>query len=470
MKMPQGDTTALRDLLGGESDLTGRYLWALQASVALHDLIGGSSLGGRLGELRNRSVLLATNDQLSTALALIELDGVARRLILCPPDLPATYLPHVIATAEVDAIVSNRDAVEFAGCGVALHVRCTPALTPHAALPSAQCATEWIMLTSGTTGVPKMVVHTRAGLTSAIKSRGDRDNSVTWATFYDIRRYGGLQIFFRGILGGGSLILSSANEPIGDYLVRLGAHGVTHMSGTPSHWRRAIMSPQARAISPRYVRMSGEIADQAVLDSLRAFFPQAKVAHAYASTEAGVAFAVNDGREGFPSSLLDAADSDVRMKLVDGSLRIRSPGAALRYLGPDSPALRDDGGFVDTGDLLERRGERYYFVGRRGGIINVGGLKVHPEEVEAVINRHPDVRMSLVRSRRNAITGAIVVADVVLRAPAEPADPAQWAAAVKREIMQACRDALPEHKVPAAIRVVPALDVGASGKLARQHA
>ena len=58
---------------------------------------------------------------------------------------------------------------------------------------------------------------------------------------------------------------------------------------------------------------------------------------------------------------------------------------------------------------------RYYFMGRRGGVINVGGLKVHPEEVEAVINAHPWVRMSLVKSRRNPITGAVVTADVVLQ-------------------------------------------------------
>ena len=52
-------------------------------------------------------------------------------------------------------------------------------------------------------------------------------------------------------------------------------------------------------------------------------------------------------------------------------------------------ALADEDGFVDTGDMLELRGDRYYFAGRREGIINVGGQKVHPEEVEAVINRHP---------------------------------------------------------------------------------
>ena len=102
------------------------------------------------------------------------------------------------------------------------------------------------------------------------------------------------------------------------------------------------------------------------------------------------------------------------MKVEDGSLRIRSTRNAARYFGGENMTLEDAEGFVDTGDMLELRGDRYYFVGRRDGVINVGGLKVHPEEVEAVINRHPQVRMSLVRTRKNPITGALVVADMVL--------------------------------------------------------
>src|SRR6185503_3709804 len=89
-------------------------------------------------------------------------------------------------------------------------------------------------------------------------------------------------------------------------------------------------------------------------------------------------------------------------------------GAASSYVARRA-TLRDDDGFVDSGDMVERRGDRYYFVGRRGGIINIGGLKVHPEEVEAVINRHPQVRMSLVRPKRSPFTGAIAIADVVLK-------------------------------------------------------
>ena len=177
------------------------------------------------------------------------------------------------------------------------------------------------------------------------------------------------------------------------------------------------MSPAIGKISPRYVRLSGEIADQAILDSLRAAFPQAGVGHAYASTEAGVAFEVNDGLAGFPAAYLEQVRDGVELKIVDGSLRIRSPRTASRYVGYDLP-LADEDGFVDTGDMVERRGDRYVFAGRRGGIINIGGLKVHPEEIEAVINRHPQVRMSLVRPKQQPDHRRDRVADVVLNSGA----------------------------------------------------
>jgi acyl-CoA synthetase (AMP-forming)/AMP-acid ligase II len=261
-----------------------------------------------------------------------------------------------------------------------------------------------------------------------------------------------------------SLVLSCAGEPVTGHLTRLAYHGVTHLSGTPSHWRRALMNPAIRKMAPRYVRLSGEIADQAILDKLHAVFPQATIGHAYASTEAGVAFDVNDGRAGFPADYVGPVRDGVEMKILDGALRIRSPGAARRYVGA-TQALVDAEGFVNTGDIVEQRGERYYFAGRKGGIINIGGLKVYPEEVEAVINRHPRVRMSLVQRKQNPITGSIVVAEVVLTPESEGAQQID----VRDDILKLCREALPRHKVPAAISFVPALGVGTTGKLARRR-
>src|SRR5437867_6039847 len=465
--MPCDDPSSLWSSLSAGC-LAQCVLHGAEASVTLADLSHGSSLGGRLEELRGRSVLVVTRHQLTAALALVELDGIAGRLVLCPPNLPIEHLAFVVATAAVDALVTDQAAAAVEPLDIGRLVTCNPRITGAEPERSARHRTEWVLLTSGTTGQPKLVAHTLSSLTAAIRDGGTPPRSSVWSTFYDIRRYGGLQIFLRALLGGGSLVLSSAEESTADFLDRAGTHGVTHISGTPSHWRRALMNPAARRISPRYVRLSGEIADQAILDHLRAFFPNAGITHAFASTEAGVAFDVGDGLAGFPASLIGRQNADVEMKVEDGSLRIRSARTASRYLGHEDGPLADRDGFVDTGDMLERRGDRYHFVGRRGGIINVGGSKVHPEEVEAVINGHPHVRMSLVRTRKNPITGALVVADVVLREEPEAAN--GRVAELEHEIMQRCRETLARHKVPAAIRFVSALAVTPSGKLVRHDA
>jgi acyl-CoA synthetase (AMP-forming)/AMP-acid ligase II len=313
-----------------------------------------------------------------------------------------------------------------------------------------------------------MLVHTLATLTAPLH-RHPAEPDVVWSTFYDVRSYGGLQILLRAVCGRRSLVLPGPSEALAKFLRRLGSLAVTHISGTPSHWRRALMSASAGAISPRYVRLSGEIADQAILDTLAAFYPQAKISHAFASTEAGVGFEVTDGLEGFPARLT-GVNGDVEVRIEDGTLRLRSPRIALGYLGGDSPVLRDAEGFVDTSDLVERRGDRCYFLGRKSGVINIGGLKVYPEEVEAVINRHPAVRMSLVHARRSSITGSLVVADVVLAEDRGRSASSDRAADVNRDIMQICRRDLAAHKVPVTIRFVPALEVAAAGKLVRPHA
>ncbi len=453
----------LRDYLGPE--LKGRTISDGRRIVSLTEILDQTCLVDRFGELSGRSVLLAVSDQLISALAMTEIDGVARRMLLCPPDLNADHVQSLVDDAEIDAIVTDQPA-RWADVGVYL-VMAARAPERRGVKAKTERVTEWLMLTSGTSGAPKIVGHTLEGLTGAIVADGPaRGTPPVWATFYDIRRYGGLQILLRAIIGGGSMVLTEPGEPLADYVARLHERGVTHISGTPSHWRKLLMSGAASGFSPRYVRLSGEIADQAVLDGLRRAFPDASIGHAYASTEAGVGFAVNDGLEGFPASMVGANRDGVEMKVVDGSLRIRSTRTAHAYVGRNAAALTDGDGFVDTGDMVELRGDRYHFVGRRGGIINIGGLKVHPEEIEAVINRHAEVRMSRARSRKSPITGSIVVADVIL---ADGCD-ASRGDEIRKKILADCRARLPSHKVPAMIKFVEALDITAAGKLARTDA
>jgi acyl-coenzyme A synthetase/AMP-(fatty) acid ligase len=424
-------------------------LHASSASLPLSALAAGTCLGADPESYRGRSVLLAMHEQLSTAIALLELDGIAKRLVLCTPEVTGATLREIAASAATDLELGDIDP--------------NPKPMPAPIQRRGGVETEWILLTSGTTGTPKLVKHSLSTLAGTLPRQSAGPGSV-WSTFYDIRRYGGLQIYLRAVLAGVPLVLSNPDGTPAEFLARAGAHGVTHISGTPSHWRRALMSGAADLIRPRYVRLSGEVADQMLLDQLRATYPEASIAHAFASTEAGVAFDVEDGLAGFPAGFVGAPRNGIEMKVEDGTLRIRSGRTAARYLGSDVQALSDPQGYVDTGDLVELKDDRYYFRGRRGGVINVGGLKVYPEEVEGVLNAHPRVRMSLVRAKRNPIMGALVVADVVLEgaAPAE-AETEQ----LRNELLQACRHALPAHKVPARVTFVPALEFTAAGKLVR---
>jgi acyl-CoA synthetase (AMP-forming)/AMP-acid ligase II len=457
--VPRAEPNSLWRALSDAGRLSQRWLSDDHERVSLAALSSGSTLGSRLEELRGRSVLLLTRDQLPSALALIELDGVARRIVLCPSDVSSAHLPVVMVTAEIDAVIGDSAAGELGG---EIFVPCGAGIIPGAPDRELRTDTEWVLLTSGTTGIPKLVLHTLATLTGAMPVGTTLGHNAVWSTFYDMRRYGGLQIFLRAMLGGGSMVLSSALEPVGDFLARAGARGVTHISGTPSHWRRALMSGAEHAMAPRYVRLSGEIADQAILDHLRQAYPEADIAHAFASTEAGVAFDVGDGLCGFPADYLGRRGG-VEMRVVDGSLRIRSERNSLGYLGDGVASPFDVDEFVDTGDIVELRDGRYHFVGRHGGVINIGGQKVHPEEIEAVINRHPGVQMSVVRARKSPITGAIVVADVVAASDQPATD------ALRHEILNACRGVLPRYKVPASIRFVSAIEIAASGKLSRGH-
>ena len=441
----------------------GQALMTAKESVLLSGLETGSAIEGGASRLKGEALFIAVREQAAAALALIELDGVARRLVLCPPDLPAEAIPAAMEAAETSTIVTDYDEVPFRKPPGLKVLRCGTIIEKASVERAAPCDTDWVLFTSGTSGPAKMVRHSLAALTGSFRqSPGSRDDTV-WATFYDVRRYGGLQIFLRAMLGGSSFILSGAGESLSDHIERLADARLTHISGTPSHWRRVLMSGAAHKLRPAYIRLSGEIADQGVLDSLRAHYPQSRIVHAYASTEAGVGFEVDDEREGFPASFVGRSGA-VDLKVEDGTLRLRSDRAAFSYVSGDGRKLAQDDGFVDTGDLVELRGARYYFMGRKDGVINIGGQKVHPEEVEAVINRYPGVHMSLVRARKNPLVGSLASAEVVLH---------DWAAHETSEaeleagIRAACAGHLARHKVPALIRFVSSLPMNANGKLAR---
>ena len=195
-----------------------RFLSDVDGRVALSAIDGGTMLEGDIETLRGRSVLIIAGRQLSAAVAMVELDGIARRVILCPPDLAACHLPTVIAQAEVDVVVSDGSGQEAGIAGSARVVRCGSGVVHAGTYPKRDCRSEWLLFTSGTTGQPKIVVHTLESLTGAMDDASVAANGAVWSTFYDIRRYGGLQILMRAFFGGGSIVLSDYENPWGTFL------------------------------------------------------------------------------------------------------------------------------------------------------------------------------------------------------------------------------------------------------------
>jgi acyl-coenzyme A synthetase/AMP-(fatty) acid ligase len=415
----------------------------------------------------DKTVLLCLPGQSHTAMALLLLDGLASCIILSPAELNETQQAAICTAEEVDVVVRHWPLLAPGNCFS------NPPHPPQASIGWPEITTSWILFTSGTSGKPKLAVHTLSTLAGHLDHPLAAIPPPVWCSFYDIRRYGGLQVLLRSMMWGRALLLSVPTETTSDMLRRAASVGATHFVGTPTHWRKVLMSQACALINPVYIRLSGEIADQIVLDRLSAQYPAARIVHAFASTEVGLVFEVADGLAGFsPHKLVDDL-GDIHIRVENGTLRVKSPRVAQGYRnGKMTSAVSEENGFVDTGDIVELRDARYYFAGRKDGRMNVGGKKISPEDIEAVINQHGRVHMSLVKTRPSPITGTLIVAEIVCSGASfiSQTDDEMDRLRLEREIIALCRSQLEPHQVPAFVRAVKALNISPSGKLVRHHA
>jgi acyl-CoA synthetase (AMP-forming)/AMP-acid ligase II len=409
-----------------------------------------------LDPLAGRRVGLALRADRQGIASLAALESLACDAFLFDAQLPVPQRVHWCETLGLNALLPSDNHLA----------------SPHnaAAAPADACSTpassgDVVILTSGTTGEPKAVRHSWAGLTRPVRQQA-ADSPPCWLLAFRPHLYAGLQVILQSLLNQGTLVVAPAEADPAEIAQLMAVAGVEYASATPSYWRRLLMSADAatlRRVPLLQITLGGEVVDQAILDALHQVFPRARLAHIYATTELGRCFSVTDGRAGFPRSLLERASSDgVELQVRDGELWVRSANAMTGYdpQSPLPPGQADAAGWFATGDLVEQQGDRVYFAGRNSEMINVGGNKVSPVAVERVIRQLPEVAEVRVFGQASSLAGQLVACQVVPVAGVE-------AELLRQRVRQHCQAQLDRYQCPRLIEVVSRLPLSDAGKLVR---
>lgn len=295
------------------------------------------------------------------------------------------------------------------------------------------------LLTSGSTGVPKLVRHSLETLFTARRVR--KDQSRRWLVPYQTASYAWYQLVTQGMLGKNQHLVFTNEEDIHGVFQQAASQRVDSVSSTPTFWRLAFLQlpdDVLQKVSFKLITLGGELVDQSILDQLAGLYPSADIVHIYASTEAGTCVVVKDKRAGFPASVLRRKDPGLpSVRIIEGELQVQSPHSGKAYHAAETGAAA----WVKTGDLVELRDDRIYFCGRADrALINVGGSKAFPADIEAEIQKHPSVAWCRVRAVRAPLVGNLAEADLVLKPGSTKI--------TESELNEFCASCLPEYAVP----------------------
>jgi acyl-coenzyme A synthetase/AMP-(fatty) acid ligase len=310
--------------------------------------------------------------------------------------------------------------------------------------------TKWAvsLYTSGTTGKPKKVAHTFKSLTKNVR-QGQRfaDHNV-WAFAYHPTHFAGLQVFFQAFLNLNSMIYIF-DEDKNDIANIFEKYKVTHISATPTFYRTVTPYIKGAVANMKRVTLGGEKFDVQLSETLRNCFPNAKIRNIYASTEAGSLFESENNYFEIKKHIKDHI-----MVNDDGELLLSS-----EILGSSDEFKVIDGWYF-TGDIVRLIDDTHIeFIGRKTEMINVGGYKVNPQEIEEEIKKIDGVIDVTVRARANKLTGNIIIADVIKNDDAKNID--------ETYILQFLIKTLQSWKIPRMIKFVSEIDKTRTGKKVR---
>ena len=302
------------------------------------------------------------------------------------------------------------------------------------------------IFTSGTTGQPKEVVHSISTLTRSVRV-GEKYRNQTWAYAYNPTHMAGLQVFFQAFENLNTIV-NVFNQPREYVYHQIQENAITHISATPTFYR--LLLPYERAYENVVrVTLGGEKSDQHLYDSIKKIFPNARINNVYASTEAGTLFAAKGDCFQIPELARD------KYKVVDGELLIH------KSLLGSSSSFKFTEDFYHSGDLIEWVDETaglFRFKSRKNELINVGGYKVNPNEVETAIMDIEGVKQAMVYGRANSILGNVLCAEVVL----EPGSEMQ-----ELDIKKHLNALLQDFKIPRKIKFVDEISLTRTGKKKR---
>ena len=305
---------------------------------------------------------------------------------------------------------------------------------------------EITIFTSGTTGQPKKVVHTVNSLARAVR-RGDKYKVQIWGYAYNPTHMAGLQGFFQAFTNTSTLVNIFAKSREEVYKA-IEDNAITHLSATPTFYR--LLLPFEKTY-PSVVRASlgGEKSDSHLYEEINRIFPNAKINNIYASTEAGSLFAAKGDSFQIPENIRS------KFMVKDNELLIH------KSLLGQSKSFSFDGEYYHSGDLIEWVNPEqglFRFKSRINELINVGGYKVNPGEVENIINSINGVRQAVVYGKANSVLGNVLCADIVVEDGCELKE---------SDIRKIISERLQDFKVPRRIKIKDHLGLTRTGKLKR---
>jgi len=295
-----------------------------------------------------------------------------------------------------------------------------------------------VLFTSGSSGKPKAVVHDFERLLE--KFRTPRAGMVT-LNFLLFDHWGGLNTLFGCLANGRLTVLPESRKP-DDILALVERFRIELLPTTPTFLNMVLVSgalDRHDVSSLKLITYGAEPMPASTLARIRDALPAVEFRQTYGMIELGVMRAKSRSAE---SLWVKLGGEGYDLRVVDGILQVKAQSAMLGYLNAPSPFTSD--GYFITGDRVEQDGEYLRILGRDSDLINVGGQKVYPAEVETVILELPEVADVAVYGERNILTGSIVCADVT---PAGEHDSNALRILIKRH----CAAVLQPYMVPVRI-------------------